>query len=155
MPFVRSFVFSIVVVSGALLGGCGGGLPGKVAFIGQSATLQSGVQVNFQDAWAHAGETKVKLWVANMTQAFMQVNRDGFALRLPDGRVVPRTGAVHNIYTLPPGGGHEVIVEFRDPGYDMRANQQFSLIVGGISFNTDPRVRAVGEVPLVATGPHR
>ena len=138
----------------ALLAGCGPDLPNKVAYVGQSAQLQSGCQVNFQDAWARAGEVKVKLWVANMSQAFMMVNRDGFALRLADGRVVRRVGAVHNIYTLPPGGGHEVELAFRDPGFDMRTNQGVSLIVGGVSYSTDPRERVVGEVPLVAQGAH-
>jgi len=133
---------------------CGPDLPNKVAFVAQSAQLQSGCQVNFQDAWARSGEVKVKLWVANMSQAFMMVNRDGFAMRLSDGRVVRRMGAVHNIYTLPPGGGHEVFVEFRDPGFDMRTNQGMSLIVGGISYSTDPRERVVGEIPLVANGEH-
>lgn len=134
--------------------GCGPDLPGKVAYVGQSAMLQSGCQVNFQDAWARSGEVKVKLWVANMSQAFMLVNRDGFALRTADGRVLRRAGGVHNIYTLPPGGGHEVFVEFRDPGYDLRTNNGMSLIVGGIAYSTDPRERVVGEIPLVGSGAH-
>jgi hypothetical protein len=56
------------------------------------------------------------------------------------------------MYTLPPGGGHEVFVDFRDPGNDMRLNNGAALIVGGISFSTDPRPRVVGEIPLVPTG---
>jgi hypothetical protein len=146
-------LLGMLVVAGAL-SGCGPDLPNKVAFVGQSATLQSGCQVNFQDAWAREKEVKVKLWVSNMSQAFMMVDRDGFALRLADGRVVRRQGAVHNMYTLPPGGGHEVFVDFRDPGYDMRTNQGVSLIVGGISYSTDPRPRVVGEIPLIAGGQH-
>ena len=136
------------------LAGCGPDLPGKVSFVAQSAQLQSGCQVNFQDAWARPHEIQVRLWVANMSQAFMAVNRDGFALRLADGRVVRYAGSVHNVYTLPPGGGHEVHVVFKDPGQDMRLNQGASLIVGGISYNTDPRERVVGEIPLVANGEH-
>jgi hypothetical protein len=138
-----------------LVAGCGPDLPGKVAFVGQSAQLQSGVQVNFQDSWARSGELTVKMWVANLSQAFMMINRDGFALRLADGRVVRREGAIHDIYTLPPGGGHEVQVKFRDRGFDMRTNQGVSLIVGGIAYSTDPRERVVGEIPLVASGEHR
>jgi hypothetical protein len=133
--------------------GCGTMLPNKIGFGAQSATLQSGTQVNFQDAYVEAQKFVVKVWVANLTQAFMNVNRDGFALRLPDGRVLPRavgTFTTHNIYNLPPGGGHEVFVDFRDPGRDLRINQNASLIVGGISFSTDPRERVVGEIPLVA-----
>jgi hypothetical protein len=67
--------------------------------------------------------------------------------------VLPRAGSIHNVYTLPPGAGHEVFVDFRDPGRDMRLNNGASLIVGGISFSTDPRPRVVGEIPLVPTGP--
>ena len=31
--------------------GCGPSIPDKIGFAGQNATLQSGTQVNFQDAW--------------------------------------------------------------------------------------------------------
>jgi hypothetical protein len=148
------------VSAGALLAaafGCGDDVPSKIRFSGQAATLQSGTQVAFQDAWARDDIFKVKMWVTNMTQAFMLIDRNGFALRLPDGRVLPRAvGATttHNLYNLPPGGGHEVFVDFRDPGHDMRTIQGASLIVGGISFSTDPRPRVVGEIPLIPGGPH-
>jgi hypothetical protein len=136
--------------------GCGPSIPDKIGFAGQNATLQSGTQVNFQDAWVAENIFKVKLWVQNLSQAFMLVDRDGFALRLPDGRVLRRASGVfsnHVPYNLPPGGGHEVFVDFRDPGHDMRQINAASLIVGGISFSTDPRPRVVGEIPLVPTGP--
>ena len=135
--------------------GCGPELPNKVAFLGQPATLQSGVQVNFQDAWARPKEIQVKLWMVNLSQAFMNIDRDGFALRLANGQTLPRAGAVHGVYTLPPGGGHEVFVAFRSNDIDLRTNQAVSLIVGGVSFSTDPRPRVVGEIPLVASGEHR
>ena len=139
--------------------GCGPNIPDKIGFAGQNATLQSGTQVNFQDAWVQEKIFKVKLWVQNLSQAFMMVDRDGFALRLPDGRVLRRavgTFTTHQPYNLPPGGGHEVFVDFRDPGQDMRQTiNAASLIVGGISFSTDPRPRVVGEIPLVPTGEHR
>jgi hypothetical protein len=144
-----------VVVAGviAMVAGCGAGLPKRIALMGTSATLQAGCQVNFQDAWVREKDIRVKLWVANMSQAFMMIDRDGFGMRLGDGREIRRVGAVHNVYTLPPGGGHAVFVDFRDPGTDMRTHQNVSLIVGGISFSTDPRPRVVGEVPLVQAGP--
>ncbi len=148
-----------VLLGTVLLAGCASGpagveYPNKVGFVGQNAALQSGCQVNFQDAWARDKELEVKLWVSNLSQAFMNIDRDGFALRTADGRVLRRAGDVHNVYTLPPGGGHEVFVKFKDAGYDLRANQGVSLIVGGISFSTDPRPRVVGELPLVANGAH-
>src|SRR4051794_33077087 len=135
--------------------GCGPSIPDKIGFAGQNATLQSGTQVNFQDAFVAENIFKVKLWVQNLSQAFMIVDRDGFALRLPDGRVLRRavgTFTTHQPYNIPPGGGHEVFVDFRDPGHDMRLSNAASLIVGGISFSTDPRPRVVGEIPLVPTG---
>lgn len=154
MHKVAASALAIALAVGAL--GCAGSdLPNKVAFVGQSATLQSGVQVNFQDAWAREGEIQVRLWVMNFSPAMLYVDRDGFALRLGDGRVVRREGAVHNVYTIPPGGRHAVNLGFRDPGYDMRTNGGVSVIVGGISFSTDPRPRVVGEIPLVANGQHR
>jgi hypothetical protein len=148
----------IVVSTGALFAatfGCGPSLPDKIGFAGQNATLQSGTQVNFQDAWVDKGIFKVKLWVQNLSQAFMLVDRNGIALRLPDGRVLQRahgTFTSDTPYNLPPGGGHEVWVDFRDRERDMRTINGASLIVGGISFSTDPRPRVVGEIPLVPTG---
>jgi hypothetical protein len=135
--------------------GCGPSLPDKVAFAGQSATLQSGTQVNFQDAWCKAKRCDARIWIANMTDAVMLVDRDGFALRLPDGRVVRREGAVHDVYNIPPGAGHQVNLAFIDRDFDLRTVQGASLIVGGIAFSTDPRPRVVGEIPLVPVGAHR
>jgi hypothetical protein len=135
--------------------GCGPSLPDKIGFAGQSATLQSGTQVNFQDAYVDEERFTVKVWVANMSPAFMNVSRDGWALRLPDGRVLRRaigTFTTHHVYNIPPGGGHAVYVDFRDPGRDMRQIPTASLIVGGISFSTDPRERVVGEIPLLPSG---
>src|SRR5512142_364508 len=48
--------------------GCGPSIPDKIGFAGQNATLQSGTQVNFQDAWVTHDMFKVKLWVQNMSQ---------------------------------------------------------------------------------------
>ena len=75
------------IVAGTLVAaafGCGPSIPDKIGFAGPNATLQSGTQVNFQDAWVTHDIFKVKLWVQNMSQAFMMVDRDGFALRLPE-----------------------------------------------------------------------
>jgi hypothetical protein len=137
------------------LSACRAGLPGKIAFAGQNALLQSGTQVNFQEAWVAENIFKVRLFVQNLSQTVMFVDRDGFQLRLPDGRVLGRASGmttVHKPYSLPPGSGHEVFVDFRDPGNDMRLYTGAALIVGGISYATDPRPRVVGEVPLVPTG---
>lgn len=38
---------------------------------------------------------------------------------------------------------------------DLRLYKGFSLIVGGISFATDPRERVVGEIPMLPGDAHR
>ena len=132
--------------------GCG---PSQINYAGQNAQLASGVQVVFQEAFAKDDIFVVHMAVTNLSQAFLIVDRDGFALRLPDGRVLPRaigTFTQHTPYTIPPGGVHQVNVDFRDAPRDMRQITGASLIVGGISFSTDPRPRVVGEVPLVPNG---
>lgn len=133
--------------TGALIAGASG-CGSTMHFMGQSATLQSGVMVNFLDAYGDE-EFTVKIQVTNMTQAHMMVNRDEFGLRLPDGRVLPRAGGVHGMYVLPPGGSHPVFVKFVDPGRNLGNLTGASVIVGGISFSTDPRSRVVGEIALV------
>lgn len=130
-------------------------LPDRIGFAAQTAQLQSGTQVNFQDAYVEDDIFKVKLYIQNLSQQFMLVDRNGFALRLADGRILRRaigTFTTHHAYNLPPGGGHEVFVDFRDPGRDMRHIQAASLIVGGIAFADDMRQRVVGELPLLPTG---
>ena len=157
---MRRTIFSAMLLCSILamaLGttACGPRLPDRIGFAGQSALLQSGVQVNFQDAYVEDDIFKVKLYVQNSAQQFLMIDRNGFALRLADGRVLRRaigTFTTHHYYNVPPGGGHEVFVDFRDPGRDMRHINAASLIVGGIAFADDPRQRVVGEVPLLPTG---
>jgi hypothetical protein len=144
----------VAATAGSLGLGCGPSMPDKVAFAGQSATLQSGTQVNFQDAWCREKKCEVRLWIANMTDAVMMVDRDGMALRLPDGRIIRREGAVHDIYQIAPGGNHQVNLGFVDRELDLRTATGVSLVVGGIAFSNDPRTRVVGEIPLVAGGAH-
>jgi hypothetical protein len=148
---IRFALAAVVIVVTA----CGPVLPHRVALIGNNATLQSGCAVSILDAWVRDREIMVKLWVNNVSQDVMMVNRDGFAMRLSDGRIVPRQGVVHGMYTLLPGAGHEVFVKFVDPTVDLRLYQGFSLIVGGISFATDPRERVVGEIPMLPGDAHR
>ncbi len=102
--------------AGALLAaafGCGDGLPGKLKYAAPpQALLQSGVNVTFQ--WADATDDRmiVHTFVTNMSNQMMMVNRDGWALRLPDGRILQRRGEVQRPYFIPPGAGHEVFVKF-------------------------------------------
>jgi hypothetical protein len=151
LPLMRSILVALALL---LLTACAPLLPGKLVLVGNNATLQSGTSVAILDAWVREREVMVKLWVTNLGSDVMFVNRDGFAMRLSDGRIVPRQGAVHHVYTLMPGGGHEVYVKFVDPMTDLRLYKGFSLVVGGISFASDPRERVVGEIPMLPNGEH-
>jgi hypothetical protein len=133
---------------------CGTVLPDKVAYIGQSAALQSGCQVSFEDSWAREGVLEVRLYFRNLGPSVMYVDRDGFLLELGDGRVLHRQGTVHDVYSIPPGGGHQVSVSFTDPGHDIRSSRGVLLSVGGISYSTDLRQRVVGHIQLVRNGSH-
>jgi len=146
-----------LVAAGALLAaafGCGDGIPGKLKYAAPpQAMLQSGVSVTFQWADVSAGRVMVHTFVTNMSNQMMMVNRDGWALRLPDGRILQRRGENQRPYFIAPGQGHEVFVKFDEPGVDLRSAQTVSLIVGGISFGNDPTPRVVGELPLTQAGP--
>jgi hypothetical protein len=134
--------------------GCGDGLPDKVKFAAPpSALLQGGVNVTFQLAHADEDEIKVRFFVTNNSDQPMWVNRDGFALRLPDGRILMRRGSGHEPYLIQPGQGHDVWMAFSEKGVEMRTLQQASVIIGGISYANDPTPRVVGEIPLTTAGP--
>ena len=134
--------------------GCGNGLPDKVKYAAPpSALLQGGVNVTFQLAHAEDDELRFRVYVINNSDQPMWVNRDGFALRLPDGRILMRQGSVHEPYLIQPGQGHNVWTAFVQKGLDMRTIQQASVIIGGISYANDPAPRVVGEIPLTQAGP--
>src|SRR5438045_4149419 len=75
------------------------------------AMLQGGVSVTFKRATADDETLDAWFVVQNMSNQMMYVNRDGWALRLPDGQVLQRRG-LQNIYTIPPSGMHDVHLEF-------------------------------------------
>jgi hypothetical protein len=133
--------------------GCGNGLPDKMKYAAPpTALLQGGVSVTFQLAHADEDEMKVRFYVTNISNQIMTVNRDGFALRLPDGRILPRAGSSHDLYHLGPGQGHNVWVAFKQSGLDLRTVQTASVIIGGITYQSDPMPRVVGEIPLTLAG---
>ena len=136
---------------------CGGsGLPDKVKYAAPpQAVLMGGVSVQFQLAHASDDVFKFRVYIQNLSNPpqMMIINRDGFGLRLPDGRVLQRRGSAHEPYMLQPGQGHDVWVDFKEAGLDLRTVQQASVIVGGIAFGNDPMPRVVGEIPLTWAGP--
>ncbi len=155
MNLRRAFLGTLA--AGSLLAaafGCGDGLPDKVKFAAPpSALLQGGVNVTFQLAHADDEEMKVRFFVTNNSDQPMWVNRDGFALRLPDGRILMRRGSAHEPYLIQPGQGHNVWVAFGEKGLEMRTLQGASVIIGGVSYQNDPTPRVVGEIPLSTAGP--
>jgi hypothetical protein len=116
------------------------------------AMLQGGVSVTFKRATADEETLDVWLAVQNMSNQMMFVNRDGFGLRLPDGQILQRRG-IQNVYPIPPGGMHDVHLEFEEKGFAPQKLPQASIIVGGISYSNDPTPRTVGEIPLTNLGP--
>ncbi|MSP60633.1 MAG: hypothetical protein EXR72_09895 [Myxococcales bacterium] len=152
----RRHAMHISLAAGLLLAplfGCGGGLPGRMRYAAPpQAMLQGGVSVTFQLAHSEDEVFKFRCLVTNLSNQQMLVNRDGWALRLADGRVLQRRGDRHMPYVLNPGQMHKVYVDFKERGLDMRTIQQASVIIGGISYATDPMPRVVGEIPVTLAG---
>ncbi len=111
------------------------------------ATL-SGATVHVRSIRSNGYTVKVNLFVINTTNAPMYLHRHEFALRMPDGRVVMHTGARDVIYTILPGAGHPVNLNFDAPGLEHPTGAR--VIIGGISYATDPRPRVLGEIPIAA-----
>ena len=122
----------------------------RVPLYAAATTLPSGVHVRVHQAYIDDDRVYVKMWMMNGTQVPMRVDRDGMSLRLPDGQVLPRSVGVttrHNVYDLAPGQGHDVFVDFRATR-DLDMLSEATVILGGVSFGTDPTPRVAGELPL-------
>jgi hypothetical protein len=146
----RRLAFLIALLSLlSLIGGCSS----RVPLYAPPQSLPSGVFIKVTQAYARGDRIYVETWMMNATQGPIGVDRDGFALRLSDGRVLPRSSGTftrHTPYQLAPGVGRQVNVDFRsDDGFDGIASA--TLIVGGVSFGTDPMPRVAGEVALSTT----
>jgi hypothetical protein len=138
-----STILTVIALLGALLPlACTRDVP-----LYAPATAVGGIFVRVREAEIDDDRVRVKMTFQNATNETLHVDRDGMALRLPDGRVLPRDGGRHDVYTLAPGESHAVHVDFRGPD-DLRHLTGAAVIVGGIRFGADPYPRAVGEVPL-------
>jgi len=130
-----------------LLAGCSS----RVSLYAPPTNLASGVYVKITQAYVRGDRIYVETWIMNATQGPIAVDRDGFALRLPDGRVLPRSSGTftrHTPYQLAPGVGRDVNVDFKG---DVDGVTAATLLVGGVSFGTDPMPRMAGEVALSTT----
>jgi hypothetical protein len=144
----------LVVLAGSALAAAAFGCGSEVRFVAPpQAMLAGGVSVTFQRAETEDEALEVRLWMMNLTDQMMIVNRDGFALRLPTGQILQREGERHEPYLIPPGAGRNVTVRFEAKGFEASKLPSASVIIGGISYQNDPMPRVVGEIPLTAAGP--
>src|SRR4029453_7630582 len=77
------------------------------------AQLEGGGVGKIYDAYARDDRIFVKSMVTNGSQQAITIDRDGWALRLPDGTVLPRAvgrTTLHTPYVLQPGETREVFV---------------------------------------------
>jgi hypothetical protein len=126
----------------------------RTPFYAPPTRLPGGVFVKVNEAFVRGERLYVKTWMMNETQGPVTIDRDGMALRLPDGRVLPRaegTFTQHKPYSLAPGAGRDVHVDFKDEANEFEGITGATLIVGGVSYGTDPAPRVAGEIPLSAT----
>lgn len=132
--------------------GCGRDVP----LYAPPAMLEGAVHVRVYKAYVKGDRIYVKSHVTNGGTAPIGIDRDGWALRLPSGEILPRSVGVttrHNLYTLHPGERRDVFVDFRKEDVDLSYLTEASLIVGGIRYGTDPTPRVAGEIPLSVTVP--
>jgi hypothetical protein len=125
----------------------------RVPFFAPEATLANVVQVRTFDAFARDERLYVRTVITNVSSAPIVIDRDGFALKLPSGEVLPRSSGTttqHRPYPLPPGASHEVFVDFRSP-YALDTIAGAVLVVGGITVGAEPTPRVLGEIPLSRT----
>lgn len=108
-----------------------------------------GVLVHVYQADFDDERVRLKMFVTNQTDTAFEVDRDGMALRLTDGRTLRRAPPAEPhrpTYILTPGETRSVEVDFR--GDDLDDLDGAALIVGGVRVGTDTSFRVVGEVGL-------
>jgi hypothetical protein len=122
----------------------------RVYLSAPQATLSNTLQVRPFDAYARGDRIFVKMIVTNISPQPIVLDRDGFALRLPNGEVIPRgsgTTTQHKPYPLAPGQGRDVFVDFHAM-HELESIPGAMLVVGGIAIGPDPTPRVVGEIPF-------
>lgn len=145
---LRHLVFAALVV-GLCSAGCG--RRAKVRFATAGAPVNfNGVSVIVNRTLIKRDLMTIKLTLVNLSGQPMMVDRAGFALRLPDGQIVQRQSGGHAVFAMSAGESRDFGVKFIGDGVPFNQLPQVSLIVGGISFASDPAPRIVGELPLVS-----
>ena len=134
----------------------GTGCTRDVPLYAPPAALEGGLHVRIYKAYVKGDRIYVKSHVTNGGSVPIGIERDGWALRLPSGEILPRASGIttrHNIYTVNPGERRDVFVDFHKEDADLSHITEASLIVGGISYGTDPTPHVAGEIPLSVTMP--
>ena len=151
-----------LAVAGGLLAPPLAGCAKETAFEPVAAFFPSGVQVQVDDAFSDGRRVYVATRITCGTIGPIYVDPDGMGLRLPDGRVLRRSALAgydrsararrredEVFQGLRRGMVRALILSFDIPP-DHPALAPATLIVGGVSFGTDPTPIVVGEVPLTA-----
>jgi hypothetical protein len=128
----------------------------KVQLYGAPTTLEGNVHVKIVDAYARGERIYVETYVSNGSDEPIRVDRDGWTLRLGTGETLSRSVGVttqHDIYTIAPGAGRDVHVDFRKEGGDFTRIKAAWLIVAGIGYGKDVTPRVAGEVALSVNEP--
>lgn len=130
----------------------------RVPLRGGPALFPSGVWVRVASAYVEGDRVLLRLVFLNGAQQPLFIHPDGIEVRWPDGTLArrvmregePESGSARRFYGIRRGLSLELILELR-ADRDLGDARGATLVVGGVSFGTDPRPFVVGEVPLFAT----
>ncbi len=137
----------LVVALAPLSTGCGGP---RSALYAPTTVVGETVLVRVKLAYARGDRIVVKAWMKNTTDQAISIDRDGIALRMPDGRLLPRASGRttrHEPYELAPGEGRDVHVDFRTGSAELELNDVV-LVLGGVTVGDELEPRVVGEIAL-------
>jgi hypothetical protein len=154
LVIARAVVVLSLAVGAASVTGC---RPPKEQLYARPALVGETVYVRVTDAHVRGERVFVKTWMQNRTDDPVVIDRDALSLRLPDGRVLPRSSGRttrHKPYVLGPGEGRDVFVDFRARGEYLGDLSHAFLVVDGVLVGDDPKPRTLGEISL-ATSPSR
>lgn len=131
----------------AALGGCAS----KIFLSGAEGVVGDTLLVRVKDAWVTGERVYVRTWMKNQTDEVVTIDRDGMQLRLADGTVLDRSSGKttqHTPYSLSPGMGHDVYVDFRGDPDALASMKECWLVVGGILVGKASAAKSIGDVRL-------
>lgn len=109
--------------------------------------LEHGLEVVVKKAYVQGDDTlEVQTTVVNKGEKSIRIDRQFWALELPDGQTL-RHGGTSNI-TIAPGGASDVNVSFGVENEGFKSITSATLVVGGVYVGDDPSPYPAGEIPL-------